>query len=464
MTTAHYAPEGSVAGASTSFSLEYPDLDLDVELVGEMQDTAFNERQWLIQREGRFIQVSQLLYRVAEQANGERTLAEIALRVTDTSEWLVSEDNVRQIIETKLVPLGIIAPEGAAAVPYGESEAASPLRLYMRTRVIGPHVIEPVTRVLRFLFAPAIVVPTLVAAALAYWWLYFRHGLDAAIVEVLLSPGLMLILIPVILLSGVFHEFGHASGLRYGGGKARGMGVGFYLIYPAFYTDTTDSYRLGRWAKLRTDLGGIYFHLIFALGIIGLYLLTGLEFLLISVFVISFEVVRQLIPLVRFDGYWILADVTGIPEPFTYLKQSVQGAVSSGRSKASALSDLKPWVKKVFVIYVAVTIPLLGALVFFFIRRVPLIVETVWFSIRLQADQFTLANSFGDVTGMALSAMSLLILLLQVLGVTFMLFLLGRVVLRAIWTSWKSPKPAMRMGSVAGTAAALLLLAYVWMP
>ena len=39
---------------------------------------------------------------------------------------------------------------------------------------------------------------------------------------------------------------------------------GLYLVWPAFYTDVTDSYRLGRGGRLRTDLGGLYFNAIVA--------------------------------------------------------------------------------------------------------------------------------------------------------------------------------------------------------
>ena len=42
------------------------------------------------------------------------------------------------------------------------------------------------------------------------------------------------------------------------------MGAGLYLVWPAFYTDVTDSYRLGRGGRLRTDLGGLYFNAIVA--------------------------------------------------------------------------------------------------------------------------------------------------------------------------------------------------------
>ena len=33
-----------------------------------------------------------------------------------------------------------------------------------------------------------------------------------------------------------------------------------YVVYPAFFTDVTSSYRLGRAGRLRTDLGGVYFN------------------------------------------------------------------------------------------------------------------------------------------------------------------------------------------------------------
>ena len=36
--------------------------------------------------------------------------------------------------------------------------------------------------------------------------------------------------------------------------------MGLYMVWPAFYTDVTDSYRLPRRDRLRVDLGGIYFN------------------------------------------------------------------------------------------------------------------------------------------------------------------------------------------------------------
>jgi hypothetical protein len=51
----------------------HPALAANVELLGEMQETGFKESQWLTRRGDRFIQLTGLLYRMAEAADGEST-------------------------------------------------------------------------------------------------------------------------------------------------------------------------------------------------------------------------------------------------------------------------------------------------------------------------------------------------------------------------------------------------------
>ena len=101
-----------------------PALAPTVRLVGELRGSGFRDRQWLVERDGRFIQVTELLYRVAEQANGERTLEEIAAGVTASTDWIVTADQVRQLIQGKLMPLGLIA--GPAGAGSGRRRRACP--------------------------------------------------------------------------------------------------------------------------------------------------------------------------------------------------------------------------------------------------------------------------------------------------------------------------------------------------
>lgn len=195
----------------------------NVKLVGEMQETGFEDRQWLIQRDGRFIQLTELLYRILEHANGERALEEIAAGVTESTDWMVTADNVRQLIQAKLIPLGLIAPvDGTLVEPRKREQARSPLDLGMRMRMIGPRLIDPFTKVFQVLFAPPVLIPVLVAIVIAHIWLYFIHGVAGSFRAALYTPGALLIILAVTLASAVFHEFGHASALRYGAARSAG--------------------------------------------------------------------------------------------------------------------------------------------------------------------------------------------------------------------------------------------------
>src|SRR5215210_1908803 len=104
------------SGITSPDVLEYPALASRVELIGEMEETGFKERQWLIRRGDRFLQLSELLYRIAEQADGKSTHEEMAEGVTNSTEWSVSPENVRQLLQSKLLPLGVVAPAEDAAL------------------------------------------------------------------------------------------------------------------------------------------------------------------------------------------------------------------------------------------------------------------------------------------------------------------------------------------------------------
>ena len=94
------------------------------------------------------------------------------------------------------------------------------------------------------------------------------------------------------------------------------IGVGIYLVWPSFFTNVTDSYRLSRAGRLRTDLGGLYFNLVFMLALAGIYVATSAEILLLVIAITHLEMLEQLLPFVRFDGYFILSDLIGVPDLF----------------------------------------------------------------------------------------------------------------------------------------------------
>lgn len=140
-----------------------------------------------------------------------------------------------------------------------------------------------------------------------------------AMAHVMANPAGILLVVLLTLASAAFHEVGHAAACRYGKVPPGAMGCGIYLVWPAFYTDVTNSYRLSKSGRLRTDLGGVYFNGLFIVGLFLLYVYTGSPLLLVTFLLVNLEMVQQLLPTLRFDGYYIVSDLVGIPDLFKYV-------------------------------------------------------------------------------------------------------------------------------------------------
>jgi putative peptide zinc metalloprotease protein len=454
---------GAVSNAAhTGASGDRPNRAVDVELVGEFKGSGFAERQWLVKRGDRFIQLTELLFRIVEHADGTHTLDEISAHVTDCTEWMVTPENVRDLVEARLVPLGLIVSDGSSFAQHGsQTKEHSPFGLAMRMRALRPAAIDRIAKVTQYLFAPPIAIAALVLALAAHVWVYSVHGLTGAFLDALYTPSSLLVVLGVVLVGGVVHEFGHASALRYGGGRARGMGFGLYMIFPAFYTDVTESYRLSRWGRVRTGLGGPFFHLLFAAALIGVSLVSGHEFLLIAVLLINVEIARQFIPFVRLDGYWVLADLTGVPDYLSQMGPFVRSLFPRLAGRGPRLPALKRWVKVVFAAYIALTIPVLVALLILLVRFVPRLMTLLWDAIATQMDFLSSAFAAKDAIGVATAAVELIILALPVLGLAYLLYSLTAKPLRA---AVRQPTRRRRAIGLASAAAMIGVLAALWIP
>src|SRR5205823_9407856 len=120
------------------------------------------------------------------------------------------------------------------------------LALRLRVVVTNPRVTRRLTAPFAWLFHPLIVIGVVAGFVAVCYWVLFDRGLGLATHQAFANPALLLAVFGITLASAGFHEFGHAAAARYGGATPGVMGAGLYLLWPAFYTDVTDSYRLGR--------------------------------------------------------------------------------------------------------------------------------------------------------------------------------------------------------------------------
>ena len=129
-------------------------------MIGKYEGSGFKEPPYIVRRaDGQVIQLAPLLYLIAELADGERTNEEIAAAVSEAIERGVSADNVRQLIEKRLRPLGVIAPADGSEP---ELHKADPLlALKLRAALVPERVVNAITKVFKPLFFPPVVLAVL---------------------------------------------------------------------------------------------------------------------------------------------------------------------------------------------------------------------------------------------------------------------------------------------------------------
>ena len=451
----------SATTAPPADGADIPRKAAGIELLGRFQGSGFKQQPYLARRaDGQVIRLSPLLYVVAHAADGRRDAETIAAAVSRLLGRRMSGGNVRFLIEQKLRPAGVLA------APDGSTPSLPKRAPLLALRHRRPLVPERVVGALGLAFAPCFLPPVIVAVLLVLAafdaWLFGLHGIAGGLRSALYNPVLLLGLAASTIAATAFHEIGHAAACRYGGARPGVMGVGVYLVWPAFYCDVTDAYRLGRAGRLRVDLGGVYFNAIFALLAGGAYFATGQEGLLLIAVLQHLTIVQQLLPLLRFDGYYVLSDLTGVPDILSRIGPIFRSLVPF-RSPEPEVRELKPWVRAVVTAYVALLVPVLLLLLAWVVVGAPRLLSTAADSVGLGLDRIDAAVGDRDWPLTTLGALHVAALLLPCAATALVVGRTGRMATRGLrrWARGSLPRSAVALA--AGTAV-LGATAAVWWP
>lgn len=133
-----------------------------------------------------------------------------------------------------------------------------------------------------------------------------------------------------IVVSSFFHELGHASACKYYGLKHGGIGFALYLNFPVLYTNVTEIWKLNRKRRNIVNLAGVYFQCIFLSALLITYLITNNGIVKYMILIMNLNFLITLNPFFKFDGYWIVSDMLGVPnlrerskELLTYLYRRI---------------------------------------------------------------------------------------------------------------------------------------------
>jgi putative peptide zinc metalloprotease protein len=104
----------------------------------------------------------------------------------------------------------------------------------------------------------------------------------------------------------------------------------------------------------------VYFNGIFIVGLAVGYAETGYPPLLVALLATNLEIVQQLLPTLRFDGYYIAADLIGVPDLFRYIGPILRRTFLR-RPPDARLAVLKPWPQRMLAGWVLLVGPALVA-------------------------------------------------------------------------------------------------------
>jgi putative peptide zinc metalloprotease protein len=435
-----------------------PRLAEGVELLGAYKGSGYSRPPSLARRaDGQVIQMSPLLYQVACRIDGCRDFDAIAALVSADLRRSLDAGQVRYLITAKLLPLGVVA---AGGVPRTLPKANPLFALRARGTLLPERIVNLVAAFLRPLFRWPVIVAVAGSMLAVDYWLFAVHGLGGGIQQVLRNPVDLLVVLGLSVATAVFHECGHATGCRYGGARPGVIGVGIYLVWPAFFTNVTDSYRLSRAGRLRTDLGGLYFNLVFMLALASIYVATSSQVLLLVIAVTHLEMLEQLLPFVRFDGYFILSDLIGVPDLFARVVPIVKSVLPAGR-RDPRVAGLRSGARIAVTAWVTCVIPLLTFILGSMLLRLPGVDRALWRSARMQTHLMSAAVAGQHYAVAAVDAVGVVLVILPGAGSLYVAARLARRV-ATLGRRWAAGRPGRRRLATGTGLAVVAALAAFW--
>jgi len=273
----------------------------------------------------------------------EADLQGITAQLNTQSQRRYTEDTIRKLIETRLIPAGMVRTSPQAEDARKQQRSV----LFFGRTIFTPPVVDALSKRFVGLFIRP-VVWFLALASLVLLGLWYGNiagdGMSpwSRFASIGLSQVDYFLIYCLLLVSFLFHEIGHAAASQYCGAKPAEIGFGMYLIFPVFYCNVTEIWRLPPRQRIVVSMGGSYFQLLVSAILVPFQLATDSQMLTVVIAANLFAVLMTLNPFLKFDGYWIYSDLFSIPNLRQRSQETIAAAVLSLMGGASGANKPTP--------------------------------------------------------------------------------------------------------------------------
>ena len=331
---------------------------------------------------GTFFRVGEPEYALLSQFDGNRTLATAMARCSSSApESALGEQETIRLVSW-LVESGLASTSQASSAQHVNRIVTQERKqkwmqwvnpICIRLPLGNPDAIfSTIHRFAGWLFGPAgailgILICTWAALQLAgHWQVWSKQAVSC------FSRDSVWILAVSWCLLKLLHECGHGLVCKRFGGQVRGCGVMLFLLIPLPYVDLSSAWRFpSKYQRMLTSAAGIIVELIVAALAILIWLESDpglLQTIAASIAVTAsvHTLVFNANPLMRFDGYHILADWLEVPNLAQHGSQSVasffqslatgERVMSRGHGRRGLVAVIYGWLAAIWKIVVCLGI------------------------------------------------------------------------------------------------------------
>lgn len=173
-------------------------------------------------------------------------------------------------------------------------------------------------RVGRYAFTRTGIIATLVLAAGGFAaFLAMAQRSAGTLLHAATVARVGVVMIPLIIVAILFHELGHGVAAKAAGARVDRVGFGWFWFRVMLFVDTSDAWLANREQRMLVDAGGILVNLVLA-GAAGYVALLASNLTVAAVAWVFalwsyMAVMRNLNPLLEYDGYYLLMDALERP-------------------------------------------------------------------------------------------------------------------------------------------------------
>lgn len=253
----------------------------------EIYNTDFTDK-YLLKLEDKTMYVGFLIKEVVELLKENKTINQIINILNAKHKINLKEEDINEIVTNKIYNF------------IYQKKTTTLVKLF---KVLDPSKLA-IPFIVTSIFEKKIFYPFLSILLILNSFLFFSHNNQS-----LKTANDWFIWSVLLIIVLILHELGHTVSAQKFNVKVHELGFGIYSIFPVFYVDLGESWKLNIKKRTIINFSGIFIQLILGCVFYTLYLYFKSP-IFIHIFHTNFLIIiLNLNPFLKFDGYWIVSDL-----------------------------------------------------------------------------------------------------------------------------------------------------------